>query len=576
MGRCLLITVRLHDGRYHGAGQGPPAPARLFQALIAGAGLGGPRCLERFEPALRWLERLDSPLVASPAVVNGQAVKLYVPNNDLDAVGGDPRRIGKIRTEKAMKPRLIAAGGAWLYAWSFDDGDEAVDHAKNICLLAERLYQLGRGVDMAWAWGEVLDDDVIEQRLAEHQGPIHRPSLASDGVELACPMPGSLKSLKARYRAGQGRFAADERGRQVFHQPPKPRFQQVAYDSPPARRVYEIRECSTEARFVVWPVDQASALVTTLRDRAVERLETGLPDEVAVVRGVLIGRKPDGSNASPVSSRVRIVPLPSIGHYHADHGIRRVLVEVPGECPLRADDVHWAFSGLDIADSETKDGGGPVLATTADDRMLQHYGVGSQVGYRVWRTVTPAALPLPRQTRAGRQRGAVDSSNAEHAAELKQVAAAVVQALRHAGVSQRPVTLRPQREPFAARGQHAAAFAAGTRFAAKRLWHVEVAFAEPMAGPLVIGDGRFLGLGVMAPVREHSGIHVFVIDAGLHADAEPTDVARALRRAVMSRVQEVIGPRRPLPAFFSGHDRDGAPAKREVRPHLTFVFDRDR
>ncbi len=39
-----------------------------------------------------------------------------------------------------------------------------------------------------------------------------------------------------------------------------------------------------------------------------------------------------------------------------------------------------------------------------------------------------------------------------------------------------------------------------TRFDKHRLWHVEIAFKEPVAGSLVIGDGRFLGLGVMAPV----------------------------------------------------------------------------
>jgi len=37
----LVICVRFHQGRYHGRPQGgadwPPSPARLFQALVAGA-----------------------------------------------------------------------------------------------------------------------------------------------------------------------------------------------------------------------------------------------------------------------------------------------------------------------------------------------------------------------------------------------------------------------------------------------------------------------------------------------------------------------------------------------------------
>jgi CRISPR-associated protein Csb2 len=56
-----------------------------------------------------------------------------------------------------------------------------------------------------------------------------------------------------------------------------------------------------------------------------------------------------------------------------------------------------------------------------------------------------------------------------------------------------------QREPFQSHGARAEVFAPATRFAKERLWHVAIKFAEPVQGPLVLGDGRFLGLGVLAP-----------------------------------------------------------------------------
>lgn len=31
-----------------------------------------------------------------------------------------------------------------------------------------------------------------------------------------------------------------------------------------------------------------------------------------------------------------------------------------------------------------------------------------------------------------------------------------------------------------------------------QLWHVMIEFVAPVDGPLVLGDGRFVGLGVMA------------------------------------------------------------------------------
>ena len=47
MPRSLLITIRFHEGRYHGqedrfngSDGWPPSPGRLFQALVAGAARG--------------------------------------------------------------------------------------------------------------------------------------------------------------------------------------------------------------------------------------------------------------------------------------------------------------------------------------------------------------------------------------------------------------------------------------------------------------------------------------------------------------------------------------------------------
>jgi CRISPR-associated protein Csb2 len=164
-------------------------------------------------------------------------------------------------------------------------------------------------------------------------------------------------------------------------------------------------------------------------------------------------------------------------------------------------------------------------------------------------------------------------AGAERAVEQARATGAVVQALRHAEARTRTNVIRVQREPFEANGERVEAFAPGTRFAKERLWHVEITFSAPVAGPLVIGDGRFLGLGVMAPVRKIQGVHAFVVENGLGAAPEPSEITRALRRAVMSRLQEQIGARAPLPAFFSGHERDGSPAPTERSPHLTFVFD---
>jgi CRISPR-associated protein Csb2 len=176
MSRVVLITVRVHDGRYHGMRDGPPSPARLFQALVAGAGLSGAMCLEQFVAALEWIEKRNPPVIASPITADGQSFRNYLSNNDLDVLGGDARRIGRIRTVKVIRPLVFDASIPFLYAWTFDGDEESESQAETICALAERLYQFGRTVDMAWAWGEVLDDEELDARLSNYPGLVFRPS----------------------------------------------------------------------------------------------------------------------------------------------------------------------------------------------------------------------------------------------------------------------------------------------------------------------------------------------------------------------------------------------------------------
>jgi CRISPR-associated protein Csb2 len=198
MSNILLISVRFHDGRYHGAIDWPPSPARLFQALIAGAGLRGPLNPTQVK-ALEWLETMPPPIVAAPVVRKGQSVGNFVPNNDLDAVGGDPRRIGSIRAKKAIRPHLFGAEQPFLYAWTLRDEPVTEEYSRVIQEMAEQVYQLGRGVDLAWAWAESLNELELASRLDAYKGMIHRPSFGGSGKPLSCPAKGSFRSLEDRY-----------------------------------------------------------------------------------------------------------------------------------------------------------------------------------------------------------------------------------------------------------------------------------------------------------------------------------------------------------------------------------------
>ncbi len=71
------------------------------------------------------------------------------------------------------------------------------------------------------------------------------------------------------------------------------------------------------------------------------------------------------------------------------------------------------------------------------------------------------------------------------------------------------------------------------------------------------------------------GMYVFAIAAGLSGAADAEPLARALRRAVMARVQGVLGGALLAP-FFTGHELDGSPARAERSSHLAFLCDLPR
>lgn len=572
--RALLFEVHLIDGRYHGTGDWPPSPFRLFQALVAGAYGGRWRSeeSERKDAAFRWLERLPPPHIAGPARTQARATTYYVPNNDLDAVGGDPARVSEIRAAKVVRAALFDPAKPFLYAWRFEDDD---DHAQHLCALAWRLHTFGRGIDAAFASAQVVKWDEALARLAASRSAIARPAGRGGAGDLTCPADGALDSLKRRYAALAKRFELQRDDRSMltlFRQSPKPHFRTIAYQRPPTRHLFELRASDDPTRFRSVAQERAADVAKAVRDLAADVVRNSLPDRAAEIERVIVGRD---SGPADVARRARFVPLPSHGFRHADPAIRRILVEIPPDCPISAETIIWAVSGrslpgFDLVDTET----GEVIAETiltpaGDATMLAHYGIGARAARR-WHTITPAALSEHRPH--GRLGGG------ERADKERRSAAAVAQALRHAGRGWRDIDVRVQTEPFHLKGARADAFASD-RFGG-RLRHVEIIFPEPVRGPLVIGDGRWLGLGIMAPARQDAApaLHVFAIDPAERPPlAEHEAVVRALRRAVMARVDDQLGAargrREPMPTFFTGHRPDGDPARDGTHDHLFFIAD---
>lgn len=564
--QALILRVQLHDPRYHGRPDWPPSPGRVFQALVAGASQDVDQD-ETAQRAFRWLETLEPPTIGAPRAVKGEAITYFVPNNDLDAKGGDPEKIPEIRTGKVVQPHLLVSDEPLLYVWRFEGH---LDDAERLVRLAEGLYQLGRGLDMAFARAEVKPAGDADNVLAAYCGVVLRPSHGASGAargggrSLSTACVGTFESLRRRYAAQGERFQVEGRGKTrttVFVQPPKARFREVEYESPPDRFLFDLRSNGDPGSFASHPLSSAHGLVVVLRDAARERLVRSMGREPEV-EAVLVGARPGEAELVPGRLRARIIPLPSIGHEHTDPAIRRVLVELPQGGPLRAGDVRWAFSGLALDD-------GTVLVESADDRMMKHFAGPA----RRWQSLTPLALPAARRRIEPTRQREEAKDAPERMEEEAEAASAVRQALRHAGVRAKALRVDLSREPTLPQGERVEAFAALPRFAKERLWHVDIELDRAVSGPLVLGDGRFLGLGILRPVVETPVLYAWTIEEGLVAGAEASEVAHHLRRAVLSRAGDAWG-QREIPAWVSGHEKDGSPAK--GHQHLSFLFDPPR
>jgi CRISPR-associated protein Csb2 len=491
----FAIDVTLFHPRWHGTGDWPPSWFRLFQGLLAGA--SGARWVAEDDSAQRdtvfqWLETLAPPVILAPRKHQLSAITTYVPNNDLDAIGNDVLRVAELRVPKREAPVELVGSSTFTYAWR-RSGDEALPLL--LFDIVNRLHTFGKGVDPAFASVRVIDDDEFDRLCAESDRVVHRP--AEPGAQhreqsgLPCPIPGSLKSLQVRYKATTSRFISEAKGLIYFRQPPKALSSYVPYDVEDRVLMFDLASNEPESTSLI-PVRPESAIsvVTAVRDLLLARLGTAYRTTLDLDR-FIAGR---GATAQDVDRRLKIIPLPSIGPEHADGAIRRVAVVLPANAPIAEDDVRWALSGQTLVSPESALFGkswllDPRLVESRDRGMLRHYGYGKlRDRSNEWESVTPVVLPLVR--RRGRLSGS------ERLVQEREAAQAFRTALRHAGVNTAPTAISIRREPFAARVPSAERFEGG-RFEARRLYHVRASFASDLEGLLTIGDGRWLGLGLL-------------------------------------------------------------------------------
>lgn len=492
MDRFLVISVTFLHGRYHGGrGHGerdswPPSPLRLFQALVAGARSGCRSHLwtEARAEAFRWLERLDPPEIVAPAAENGRDFTLFVPDNDMDkpaaawARGQEPHanfKPERLRSGKTYRPWVLPDDAPVHYMWRIPAGEAPATGrmAEAVADEARHLIALGRTVDVVVGDGRIVDAAQAESLLGIRYLPSDTPAAS---LVLPAAAEGTLADLEdghLRLVARQG-----ERGRtgldvgwrlRVCRDVP---YRMASQPAPRPHIGFRLATLDGE-RWKPFPARKSFKLAAWLREATAHRLERAGIDRDFIERCVF------GHGADQVDARSRplFLPLPSIGHGHVDGRVRRILIaEAPGVDGKLLEELSFGLTGHVLKPEEPSRS--ILLAATEpeDERMIERYIRSS----RRWQTVTPVILPG--HDDRGRKTGKV-----------------LRKALVEAGLADYPLEgIRYQREPFVAGTEFATRYELPDYLRRYPPYHVELTFSEPVAGPLCIGGGRFLGLGLFA------------------------------------------------------------------------------
>ena len=485
MTRHLCISVTLLDQLFHGKGDGdepewPPSPMRLFQALLAGARTGcrNNEWSNAKAEAFRWFERRQPPEIVAPTVRRMIAHTLFVPNNDSDEKFDRQDRL----TGKVVHPHRLLEGDTLHYLWPLEEGEwpSAQPHAESLCRDARNLLALGWGIDQAVGDGRILTGDEATALPGQRwrAWDVHRP----DQPTYRVPTKGSLSDLEQVYQSFVDRISGKQ-----YRPSRKPKhFGIVAYLHRTAlpSRPFAVFELPDGVSFRQVDAIKVAAM---LRSLACKLAKEDTYDFPGGAERFVAGHLNDDKSNAP---RFSYLPLPTIGHPHADGLIRRLLIAEPfgGDSSCAA----WAQHRLHNATLWDHDGNerGILLEPSrpSSKAMVQRY-VGKS---RTWCSVTPVILP------------GFDDFRSTKANDKRPIKAErlLFKCLAHAGIpleSVARVTLR--KAPFWPGSQHPKHYCRPDYLAdqdSRPAWHVHLAFHELVAGPLAIGAGRHCGLGIFA------------------------------------------------------------------------------
>ena len=544
------IEVNFITGRYVATSHNerrrcewPPHPGRLFSALVATWAEDERDPAER--EALEWLELQGPPAISASQATPRSVVSHFVPVNDtsivsrnwhgrradsvyeltdrlhaeFEASGGEVTRKVTQLERKLAKARAVETQVGQLGNTNISSAVGMLPEQRN---KQERFYPSVSPDDtrVVFSWrasppenmAGILDrllqrvtrlghsSSLVSCRLVQDP-PDATHAISDRGESMRTVRRGQLRELERQFLRHQGVRPrslphADVRYRAVDKAP-----QTTLLHEPDTAGDWVVFEFTHRSRAM--PATRTMELAMAMRAAVFHYATEPIPEELS-------GHLPQG--APTATPHVAFLPLPYVGFPRADGRLLGIAVSVPKTVGDAARQVLYRAIGT------WENNAGPTLKLTLGAQGIVEMSrlrgpitlasLRPAVWHRPrrhWASATPLALPK----HPGRLAG---GSAAVRARAWRMAEATVAAACTHVGLPE-PSAVEVSLAAFLVGGRAARQFPPFSqngrdgRPVRRQLVHASLTFEEPVAGPLMLGSGRFLGLGLMrpTPVPESNG-----------------------------------------------------------------------
>lgn len=545
----FAIEVSLLTGRYvatayndRRASEWPPHPARLFSALTATC-LSGETVDPIEREALEWLEALPAPEIAASEAAVRDVVTVFVPVNDAHQTGDVEDEVQALdnarkaleaadtpkaqaaalkKVEKAEKKlaesmaRAVAAPARPPSTSVARNGERVLPEFR---VRQPRTFPSVSPVEpvvtFIWKGGHPAEDHrrALDRLLARVVRIGHSSSLVSarlvDSAPAATWFPSPAgKTVLRTTRAGQLGALIEAHSR---HHETEPRVMPAGFTTytnvrEPVRKPAP-STCFEPDGLVLQrvggprlPMTAVAGLAGTVRRLLLSTAAEPIPE-------VISGHRPDGSASA--RDHLAIVPLPFVGSSHATGHLLGVALLLPNESG--PEDRRALYLAIDAwertarAPGDDEDapavpihlgrlGSWVVRRLEDQDRQATLTLETWTRPSRIWHSATPVALD--------RHPGDLRSSNGRKSATaVAKAERSIEAAVQRVGLP-RPLRVLVEPKPVLAGSVPARAFGRFPEDLEKNprvLTHAVLEFSEPVQGPILIGAGRYMGLGLFRP-----------------------------------------------------------------------------